>query len=265
MMEQSISRRTILQLLAGLPMLALERSPAFARDESLIARLIREARSQPQAPVPLSQRIAFISRSLLGARYRAHTLIGGPRRREQFVVRADAFDCVTFCEIVLATALARDFDGFEALLRKIRYVDGNVRWDARNHYFAEWCRHAVENKICRPVTVDPAVTFKKTVNWENFGKRHVTINAVAKSTLLANKHLLSTGDIIGFVSRQSRLDYFHTGLIMFGKGNVLLLRHASQSRGKVLDQRMDRFLAVNRVKYVTLLRPVEQEPAARPG
>jgi N-acetylmuramoyl-L-alanine amidase-like len=264
MMEQTTSRRAFIGLLAGMPLLALARAPAFARDASLITRLIREARSQPPAPAPLSQRIEFISRSLLGVKYRAHTLIGGPRRPERFVVRADAFDCTTFCEVVLAAALARDFDDFESLLRKIRYVDGNVRWDARNHYFAEWCRHAIENKICRPVAIDPAVTINKTVNWENFGKRHVTINAVAGATLLASKHQLSTGDIIGFVSRKSRLDYFHTGLIAFGKDNVLLLRHAAQSRGRVLDQRMNRFLAVNGVKYVTLLRPIEQHPA-QPG
>jgi N-acetylmuramoyl-L-alanine amidase-like len=259
------SRRMVLRLLAGMPLLAIGRSPALARDEALIARLIRQARSQPQTPASISQRMDFISRSLLGVRYRAHTLIGGPRRRERFVVRADAFDCMIFCEVVLAAAIARDFGAFETVLRKIRYVDGEVRWDARNHYFVEWCRHAVENKICRPVAIDPVVTIDKTVDWENFGRRRVSINAIAKAALMANTHLLASGDIIGFVSRRSRLDYFHTGLIAFGKDNVLLLRHASQSRGRVLDQRMDRFLAQNGVKYATLLRAVEPAPATKPG
>jgi len=263
MMEQSTSRRIFLQLLAGMPLLAIGGSAAIARDETLIARLIREARVQP-APT-LSQRIEFISRSLRGVRYRAHTLIGGPRRKERFVVRADAFDCLTFCEVVLAAALARNIIEFENMLRKLRYVDGEVRWDARNHYFAEWYRHAVENRICRPVAIDPSATVSKTVEWENFGRRRVSINAVPTAAFMANKDLLSSGDIIGFVSRRSRLDFFHTGLIVIGKDGKLLLRHASQSRGRVIDQRMDRFLADNGVRHVTRLRPIEPEPAAKPA
>ena len=120
---------------------------------------------------------------MLGTRYRANTLIGGPRRKEVFVVRADAFDCVTFCEVVLAAALARDLAGFEAALRRIRYAHGEVKWDERNHYFADWTRRAVENGICRPVAIEPAVTIAKTVNWRNLGKRRVSLTVIPRATL----------------------------------------------------------------------------------
>ena len=36
-----------------------------------------------------------------------------------------------------------------------------------------------------------------------------------------------------------------------------MLRHASQRRGRVVDERLDRFVAANRVQYVTVLRPAE--------
>ena len=75
-----------------------------------------------------------------------------------------------------------------------------------------------------------------------------------------NKNKLERGDIVGFVSRRPNLDYFHTGLIAFDKSGALLLRHASQSRRRVLDERMDQFIAVNGVRYITLVRP--QEPRA---
>ena len=88
----------------------------------------------------------------------------------------------------------------------------------------------------------------------------MTFVAVAKETLLANAKLLAPGDIIGFVSRQKTLDYFHTGFIAFGPKDELMLRHASQHHRKVVDEPMSGFCAANRVKYVTLLRPVE--PAA---
>ena len=80
------------------------------------------------------------------------------------------------------------------------------------------------------------------------------------SIFLANKGKLENGDIVGFVTRRPNLDYFHIGFVAFAGDGEMLLRHASLSRHRVLDERMDHFVAANRVRYVTLLRP--QEPHA---
>jgi hypothetical protein len=262
-----LSRRTILALLAGTPALtvapALARTPAAPaaqpREPALIGRLIGEARPLPK----IAQRIDFISSKLLGVRYQAHTLIGGPKHPERFVVRDDAFDCVTFCEVVLAAAIARDFAEFESSLRRIRYEHGNVQYDQRNHYFADWSQRNIENQICRPVAIAPSLTIKKTVSWHReFGKRQVSILAIPRATFLANKALLAAGDIIGFTSQRSDLDYYHTGLVARAKDGTVLLRHASQSRGRVLEEKMDTFLSFNPVAHVTLLRAVEAAPVA---
>lgn len=85
----------------------------------------------------LPERIEFISGALLGKKYRNDTLIGGPRRPEVLVVRDDAFDCVTFCEVVLAAASAHDMPEFETVLRRIRYDHGEVQWNRRNHAFTD--------------------------------------------------------------------------------------------------------------------------------
>ena len=199
----------------------------------------------------------FISRALLGVRYQANTLIGGPQRPEQFVIRADAFDCVTFCEFVLAAAMARNYGEFETALRTIRYEHGKVVWAERNHYFAEWCRRAVENRICAPVAMPDAVTIDKTVQWGNQGRRQVSIIGVPSESLLANAASLENGDIIGFLSRRPNLDFFHTGLVIFEDDGALMLRSAAQSRRRVLDEPMDRFLAANKVQHVALLRPLD--------
>jgi hypothetical protein len=251
-----LSRREVLRVVAGAAALAAGARPSEA-GEARIARLIAEARGLEQ----ISQRIEFISGALRGTRYQGYTLIGGPRRPEQFVVRDDAFDCVTFCETVLAAALARDSGEFETALRELRYRKGIVNWFERNHYFFEWGQHNVENKICRWIAMDGAVELHKTVYWHRaLGRRRFAMTVIPRASLLANKRQLANGDIIGFITRRPNLDYFHIGFVAFGGDGELLLRHASQSRRRVLDESMQRFLAVNRVRYVTLLRP--EQPAA---
>jgi hypothetical protein len=257
-MGEGTTRRTFLRVAAGAALLSAAGDAAFARKVARIGRLIDEARSLPL----VAQRIDFISSKLLGIRYQAHTLIGGPKHPERFVVRDDAFDCVTFCEVVLAAAIARNLSEFEISLRRIRYEHGNVRWHRRNHYFADWAQRNIDNRICRPVEMAQSVTYTKTVNWHRaLGKRQVSIVGIPKAVFLANQGLLAVGDIIGFTSRRPELDYFHTGLVAFGSDGTLLLRHASQSRGRVIEEKMASFVTVNPVRYVTLLRAAEQDDA----
>jgi hypothetical protein len=250
-----VSRRRMLGILAGGAALAAGSGPS--RAETRIGRLIGAAKGLPT----IGQRIDFIARALRGTTYQDYTLIGSPRRAERFVVRDDAFDCVTFCETVLAAAVAKDIGEFEQVLRTIRYHDGIVTWRERNHYFFEWGRHNIANNTCRAIVMDGAVELEKTVSWHReLGQRRFAMTVTPRATFLANTAQLANGDIFGFVTLRPTLDYFHVGFVAFGDDGELLLRHASKSRHRVLDERMDRFAAQNRVRYVTLLRP--QEPAA---
>jgi hypothetical protein len=255
LMEQAPSRRFVLRLLAGGALAAAADPQADAAGGSTIERLIKDAQAYPK----VSQRIDVISRALIGVRYAAHTLIGSAKQPERFVVREDAFDCVTYCEVVLAAALARDLPEFEAALRNIRYHQGIVDWRQRNHYWADWCQRSVDNGFCRPVLIGEPVKVHKNVNSEPaVGRREWTLEAMTKSTLLSNGKQLVTGDIIGFVSGRQNLDYFHTGFIAFAPNGELLVRHASRSQRRVVDERMATFATVNPVRYVTLLRPVDK-------
>ena len=174
------------------------------------------------------------------------------------MVRDDAFDCVTFCETVLAAAIAREPDGFDAMLRKVRYRDGIVNWYERNHYFFEWSQHNIENKTCREISMDGAEQIEKTVFWHRaLGRRRFVMQVIPREIFMDGTALLRNGDIVGFVT-SGRISIISTpGFIAFGDDGRFLLRHASRSRGRVLDERMDRFVEQNRVRYVTLLRPQE--------
>jgi hypothetical protein len=256
--DSGLSRRHILQILAGGAAMAAGARPSLA-GEARIGRLIGEAKSLPR----IAQRIDFIASALRGTTYGEYTLIGGPRRAEKFVVRDDAFDCVTFCETVLAAAMAHDVGEFEQALRAIRYHNGIVNWRERNHYFFEWSQHNIENKTCRSLAMVGSVELVKTIYWHReLGRRRFSMSVIPRATFLANKHLLADGDIVGFVTQRPNLDYFHVGFVAFGRDGELLLRHASQSRHRVLDERMDRFVAIYRVRYVTLLRPEESAAGA---
>jgi len=253
------NRRTVLKVLASAPFSVLA-GPAHASAPRRVAALIEQAKVLPS----VSRRLDLISRALLGARYIGHTLTGGSNRPEVFVVREDGFDCVTYNEYVLAAALAGDVSEFEAMLRKIRYRNGEVTWRERNHYYADWCRNNVENGVCRPVALGDPVRLEKSSDTERgVGRRSWTIDAIPQATLFSDATKLITGDIVGFVSWRANLDYFHTGFIAFGRSGELILRHASSTHRRVIDEPMTRFIATNGTKYVTVLRPQELRALAR--
>jgi hypothetical protein len=246
-----LDRRHFLGAIAGAA--ALLARPGSA-EEARIARLVDQARNFAF----VGERIGFISRALVGAPYIGHTLVGGPEAAERFVMREDGFDCVTFCETVLAAARARAPDAFAAELRRIRYRDGEIDWFARNHYFADWTQSNIANGIVRPILLPGASWRRKTLDYmPALGRRRVSLSATPRASLADFGDRLATGDIIGFLSRRPGLDYFHVGFIVIeAEGNVWL-RHASLSHGRVLDQPLKEFCAINGVRRVTLLRPQE--------
>jgi len=216
--DSSLTRRTFL---AALGSAAFSAGPAKS-GERLIAALIAKTRSLPI----ISERITAISQALLGHAYRANTLIGGPRQPEVFVARDDQFDCVTFCEAVLAAAKAHDLPSFEHELRAIRYRNGIVEWRQRNHDFAAWCERNTANGLCQPIALGAPVELRKTITMPvALGPRSYTIEATTTASLFAQKDKLKNGDIIGFVSRRPVLDYFHTGFVMFADNGQIGRAH----------------------------------------
>ena len=245
-----LSRRALLGFAAaGAAYLA---RPSLAR-EKLVPRLIEEARAYPS----MSERIAHISHALLGAPYITDPLDGGPDEKERLALREDCFDCVTFCETVLAAARSRTPDAFAFELRKLRYRDGNVDWFARNHYFVEWGINNVANGTCRALVLPGAERVSKTLNYmPALPATRVEFEAIPRGSLFAHADRLVTGDIVAFVSRRAGIDVFHTGLLI-ADGGALRLRHCARSRGGVLEQPLARFLAFSGARKVVLWRPLE--------
>jgi Protein of unknown function (DUF1460) len=245
-----LSRRMLLRLAAtGAACLV---RPGFA-GESKLPRLIEGARALPD----ISQRIDYISHAFLGAPYIVDPLGGGAGKKEHLVLREDGFDCVTYCETVLAAARSRAPDDLALELRRMRYHNGEIDWFARNHYFAEWGHNNIANGICRPVALPGAVRIRKTLTYMR-GLKPVTVSFAAnpRASLFAYRDRLATGDMLAFVSRRSDTDVFHTGILIVDS-KTLVLRNAAKSRGRVLDQRLADFFDFSGARQVMILRPQE--------
>jgi hypothetical protein len=126
-MAQPFHRRSLLQMLGGAAIAAAGSRGAFARDVSRIPRLIGEARALDS----VAARIAFISKSLLGTRYRANTLIGGPNRLK-------SSSCVTTPSIEpLGRFVAANRVQYVTLLRARRQHRPRAVPDTKRRYAAE--------------------------------------------------------------------------------------------------------------------------------
>ena len=220
-----------------------------------VVQLLSEMKGESSA----GSRIDLLSRRFLGHPYQPNPLIGSAAESEVFVASLDGFDCVTYIETVLALALSSDADEFIEWLRKIRYEEGRIQWDRRNHYMTGWIRNNMREGIVRPIRTPavPVVSRERVLDaLPGLPTRRTRVKSVPKK---AAPHLaghLQSGDLIFFASTRKHLDVFHAGIIVRGSKH-LLMRHASRSRGEVVEQELSEFLKTNRMTGVIVVRPQE--------
>lgn len=88
------------------------------------------------APAALRERLSLVSGRFLGTPYVLGPLGEGPEGEFDRgpLVSFSALDCTTFVEETMAFALAGSYAGGLDVLRRIRYRDGIVRYETRNHF-----------------------------------------------------------------------------------------------------------------------------------
>ncbi len=167
------------------------------------------------------------------------------------LIRFDAFDCTTFVETVLAD------DDIEKLT-KIRYKNGKVDFLNRNHFVAtEWLPNnswLVENvsakygkTAIRNVTINRSAWLK---NVHNISVKQPLRTANLEYIPYENLGNIKTETplIVLFVLSQSEKMYKKTGtdLAVRHMGFLMpngMLRHASSSRGAVVDTDFNEYVA----------------------
>ncbi len=213
----------------------------------------------------VSHRIDVFSRALLGRPYKPNPLIGSAECGEVFTAALDGFDCVTYIETVLALARAANAEGFVEWLRRIRYRNGTIRWDCRNHYMTLWIRNNSRERMLEPVSV-PGIPISNRARVlaavPGLGALRARVRCVPKRAVPGLSAHLRTGDLIFFASTRADLDVFHAGIIV-RDGAQTRLRHASRSQGRVVEQELSGFLKANRMAGVIVVRP--RDPARAAG
>ena len=246
-MDRAPTRRQILRLLAGSPLLAAGSGAAFAAKTALIERLIQEA--QGAAERLAADRFHFRQAA-------RHPLPGqhADRRAEASGAIRRPRRCVRLRHVLRGGAGG----GHRPRPRGVRDV-------APPHPLRP-----------RQRAIRPAQSLFRRLVQAQHRERHLPAGrdrAVGRDR--QDRHLAPRvrqapgvdrrdfqGDAAGTTpscwrratSSASRrgapsLDYYHTGLVAFGKSGELLLRNASQSRGRVVEDKMAAFVTVNPVKY----------------
>jgi hypothetical protein len=162
-------------------------------------------------------RINVLSRDFVGHSYKPNPLIGSANTPEVFTASLDGFDCVTYLETersrarrtILALTRASKVDDFIEWLRKIRYDQGRIRWERRNHYMTLWIRNNVREGIIKPVSIPavPIISRECVLNIvPGLAAQRTHLKCVPKAALRRLAAYLQSGDLMFFVSTRKNLD-----------------------------------------------------------
>jgi hypothetical protein len=227
-----------------------------AQPRDLNRRRVAQLLSEAQHDLSTAGRTEVLSRQLLGHPYKPNPLIGSADTAEVFTVALDGFDCVTYIETTVALVCASNVDDFTECLRQIRYEEGCIQWQRRNHYMTGWIRNNVRQGIIKPVST-PAVPMLQRERVlsvvPGLVPVRIRVRCVPKPAVPRLEPHLRTGDLMFFVSTRKKLDVFHAGIIV-RDGSGLLLRHASRNQGFVVEQQLNQFLKANRMTGVIVVR-----------
>jgi hypothetical protein len=221
-------------------------------------------------------RITKLSARFLGVPYMANPLgegdmAGAPKASRGPRYRLDAFDCVSYVETVIALARTNSEEDFRAEMDKIRYKEGRVSFETRNHFTSvDWIPNNASRfsdateKISLSALLGPArINTTKIDRQKWFERAHGTVVAapVAESrlpyvpldALLANRKTViraieepMVANIVVKYQRPSKAlgtdnDIAHIGFLLPTK-NGLIFRHASKRAGRVADSDFFKYL-----------------------
>ncbi|MGN0929598.1 MAG: N-acetylmuramoyl-L-alanine amidase-like domain-containing protein [Alphaproteobacteria bacterium] len=208
--------------------------------------------------------IEEVSAKFLGAPYVRNPLGEGIGIDKDPIFRFDKFDCLTFVETMLALGLSNNKEEFEDIIKKIRYKDGEVSIETRNHFVnPDWIKNNsdivedITKRIAKKINKDVSVSiinldrktwFKKNYNIDvAIDEEQASLDYIDFETLLSNEreiiNSIKEPVIVNIVINKpefkqmygTEINTSHIGFVI-PKDGSLTLRHASYYKEKVVDE-----------------------------
>ena len=235
-------------------------------DISRINSLLREASQLKEKP---KSWMLWFGKKFIGVPYVGGTL--DRAEEEKLVINTSELDCTTFVEIVTALTRCmsgngkRDFSDFCRQLQHVRYINGEIAYEKRQHYFTVWISDNAEEGIVTDIQNNPPFTKVQhvSVNWmtthqqsykmlKNNAKRLQGIKAleeqisgksyryIPKEQIVDSRLFRNTihnGDILVMITNKKGLDTTHIGIASWHQDGLHML-NASSIHRKVIDEPM---------------------------
>lgn len=161
-------------------------------------------------------------------------------------------DCTTFCEQTLALAISDDYQSTFRNLQKIRYHKGAIHFTARNHFILadwlpnnRWLLQDVTRERGGPRLREMVKTIDRRAFAASLGygeaegflpPQIMKIDYLPTSHLTAITPRLGESEIMVVITTRPGIFAAHLGFIIKNGDGSLLLRHASQTSKKVIDE-----------------------------
>lgn len=216
----------------------------------------------PQAVAPA--RLRALSARYLGTPYRFDCLgEARPPDADPLFTRRAA-DCQTLVEQVMAEAVAPWVGGPDAAVRAIRYGGGPPALERRLHYcIPDWLEHPwpardVTSEIGGPSArvVTRRIDLGRLLRGRGLPRpdapRTVRQRYIPLAAAAGRLARLPDGSIVAFVSRRPDVVSGHLGFAFRERGTVLL-RHASETRGRVIDEPLAAYVHRARRRWLGIL------------
>lgn len=229
--------------------------------EAKLDKIIREASLIKDA----GPRIEFLSGFFIGLEYKESTLFGNISAAEVFVINFSGVDCFTFIDYIEAMRLSDSIESFRKNLKQVRYINGEVSFKNRKHFFTDWREHAPSSveDLTAQIGGGKIKSIAKLMNLKENGSPllpgvesfHRTINYIPSEDINSSVlQKLKTGDYAGIYSSMQGLDVSHVGIIIRDR-DTFSLRHASSDRRfrKVVDQELQEYILAT--PGLIILRP----------
>ena len=164
-------------------------------------------------------------------------------------------DCVTYIESVMALALSKKSVDILGELQKVRYLNGQIDYHRRRHFFVEDWVYGNPEMINLKSFENDTIGIRISNRTKFYGYKKIKIEVENPKTPLKYLQLDSAvkkfkkpwdgkPQILGFglIGKLDWLWVTHTGFLILEPGKMPIMRHASLQKNKVVDMDFSLYL-----------------------